>query len=214
MKLTTSDEWITVDDGFDSETQIATTNDPRVVAVIKREPDYPREFFLDGDMINPTYYYNYWDATHQGGDRDDEVARAFAESRRRFRYREHSDRFMRIFYGVEYAEATAPGDRSGTWIIFSTPAFREECGFGDDHDAKADAKQWAEEVQRWLDGDVWSVGYATLEGRVLDGGDINYPEWDEVICCGGFVGEEHAKGEAASFGYDAPDLPELMDLEV
>lgn len=214
MELITSDEWITVDDNFDNETQIATTNDPRVVAVIKREPDYPREFFLDGDMVNPTYYYDYRDITHQGGFQDDEVAKAFVESRRRFKYREQSDRFMRVFYGVEYAEANEPGDRSGTWIIFSTPAFRQECEFEEGHDAKADAELWAGEVQRWLDGDVWSVGYATLEGRVLDGGDINYPEWDEVIGCGGFVGEEYVKKEAAAFGYDAPDLPELMDLEV
>lgn len=214
MNISTNNDWTTVVDDFDRETQVATTNDPRVLAIIRREPDYPREFFLDGDGINPTYYYDYRDITYQGGAKDDEVAKAFVESRRRLRYREHSDRFMRIFYGVEYAEANEPGDRSGTWVTFSTPSTRDEWGVGEGHDAKADAEQWAEELQKWLDGDVWSVGYATLEGRVLDGGDIDYPEWDEAIGCGGLVGEEHARQESASFGYDQPSLPELLKLEV
>ena len=184
-----------------------------MVAVIQREPNYPREFFLDGDLINPTYYYDYRDITLQGGSQDDEAAEAFAKSRRSFKYREHSDRYLRIFHGIEYAEANEPGDRSGTWIIFSTPDFRKSCGSQEGHDAKADAELWAGEVQNWLDGDVWSVGYAVLEGRVLDDGEINYPDWEEVIVCGGFVGEKYAKEEAAAFGFETPDLPELMDLE-
>lgn len=219
MNITTNDDWVTVDDSFDSETQVATTSDPRVLAIIQREPDYPREFLMDGDLINPTYYEemsHYRDSvTRQGGYQDDEVAEAYRQATSRFRDDEVRARFMKIFYDTEMAFASEPGDRSGQWVIFSTPEFRKACGNDrPDHDAKEDVRTWANVVQNWLDGDVWSVGYATLEGRVLDGGDINYSEWDEVIGCGGFVGEDYAKKEAASFGYEQPELPELMDLEV
>lgn len=213
MELSTNNDWTTVVDDFDKETQVATTNDPRVLAVIRRDPNYPAEFLFEGDGVNPTYYITHLgEIIYQGGVLDNEVAAAFARARRAFRDNDVVRRHMRIFHDTQFAFASEPGDRNGKWVAFSTPSAREEWGTDGDHDAQADADSWAEEVQKWLNGDVWSAGYATLEGRVLGGDEIDYSDWDEVIGCDGLVGETYAKEESASFTYDTPDLPEMLEI--
>lgn len=210
MPLITSTEWIEAIDDFEHETHYAQTSDPRVLAIIEREADYPREFFMDGDCICPTYYLDYrGDITYQGGDRDDDVADAWNRARRELSY-EATKRYMWIFHGTRFfGGIIEPGDRDGEWIVFNTPQLRKNAGLPDER-ALEDARSWGREVGKWLDGDVWSVGYAINEGRRLHDVEIDFDEFTVEIGCGGFIGEDYAKSEAAGFPDGEPKLAELI----
>jgi hypothetical protein len=211
--LFTSTEWVEGIDDFDHETHYAETSDPRVLAIIEREPDYPREFFMDGDCICPTYYLDYGygrsGVTYQGGDRDDEIAEAWDRARRILSW-EATKRYMWIFHGTRFFHGVvAPGDRSGEWVAFNTPALRERTGCPEER-AFEDVRSWMKEVEKWLDGDVWSVGYAINEGRLLHEIDVDFDEFVVTTNCGGFIGEDYAKTEAAGFPDGEPKLAELI----
>ena len=208
--LFTSTEWVEGISDFDNETHYAETSDPRVLVIIQRDPTYEREWFMDGDCICPTYYLDYrGDVTYQGGDRDDAVAEAWNRARRELSY-EATKRYMWIFHGTRfYGGVVQPGDRGGEWIAFNTPALRERGGISEER-AFEDVRSWMKEVGKWLDGDVWSVGYAINEGRLLHDIDVDFDDFTTHIQCGGFIGEDYAKDEAAGFPDGEPELAELI----
>lgn len=74
---------------------------------------------------------------------------------------------------------------------------------------KGEASTW----QAYLDGDVFGIGYAVNEGRVLDEGEIDFDAWTVDMQVWGFIGEEYAKRSAAEFEGGDPDLDEMLDLE-
>lgn len=218
MDITTNDDWVATDD---DNVFYATTSDPRVLAVIERDTEASVADTFDGDGINPIIYVDHsrgrlsfsHEAGFDGGEADlmqrayDEWGWGTPTARR----------WLWIFHGIAAENAWGGYDRSGNWIVATSRAYAENVGnepAATFEDARKDCESMAKEVGEALDGNVFGIGYATLEGRVLDEGEIDLDEWTIDIECWGFVGEQYAKSEAATFEHGGPDLPELINDDV
>lgn len=77
------------------------------------------------------------------------------------------------------------------------------------HALTGDIAEW----QGALDGDVFGIGWATLEERRLeDDEEIDLDEWDVEIQSWSYIGEDYAKESAARFDAGTPDLPLMLDI--
>lgn len=217
MDITTNDDWTWV--GDDYKVAFATTDDPRVVAVIERDDDSRTiaELF-DGDLVDPMIYVEYRHGlsfNHQAGD-DNGEAELMQRAYDTWGWNGTARRWLWIFHGIAAENAKGGYDRSGNWIVATSHAFREACGL-EPHatyeEARKGCEAMAKELGCALDGDIFGVGYATNEARVMDDGfeiDPTDGSWTMSTVCWGFIGEEYAKREAATFGYESPDLPEML----
>jgi hypothetical protein len=191
----------------------APTNDPRVLAVIEQQqedvepPDY--------EATPPTVIgYDYGERANFstiGG--TSEVTDAWLRARQVNPYaypdEEFADRFVRIFYGAEPIHLSSSVDRYTWAVVFNDPSWRERVGCPDD----ADENNLTSEVRSYLDGEVYAVGWAVREGRVMeDDAPINLDDYTVDIQVYGFYGEEFAKESAASFEHGEPTLSPLLEL--
>lgn len=210
MNLITCFDWT----GADYGVEYAPTNDPRIVAIIKRDKHSELSELYDGDAINPILHVEQWygslSISHVGGYEGDEAAvmsRAFEQFDRKT-----ARRYLWIFHGIA-AEDTREG-----YIVVTSREFREHVGITEEpatyDEAREDCRAIADDLTNALDGYVYAIGYAINPGRVLDDEpiDLDDGDWDIRPEVWGFVGTEYAKLEAASFGYEKPDLPELLDF--
>lgn len=217
------------------EQAYAPTDDPRVFAVIERD-DYPDA--PDGDAYAPAFQIDYPHrpdairSTYQ-----DAEAQAIADAyqdvhayavndqyrydngrtvRQRTKVSSDPDefvrRYLRIFHDAVVQRVWNGGD---SVLIVNSPGWREHIGIPVDIISKdtieGDALTWA----AYIDGEVYSIGYAVNEHRVLADGDVNPltdDGWETEIVCSGFYGEDYAKQEAFEMQYDSPNLPEMLDL--
>ena len=196
------------------------TSDPRVLAVIERDTDasapdgdaYAPAAFFDYRGYGWTHYLPFKGSTYQDDDALDTLARAMNE------YGQHDERvarYMRIFHDVGIEEVHSFQHRGDTVYILDTPAHREAMGTPadcptDDY-LRGDVEAW----QAYLDGDVYGIGYAVNESRVLDDGEpIDLDEWDVTIECWGFYGDDCAMSEAAGFPYGGPELDPLIPFDI
>jgi hypothetical protein len=77
------------------------------------------------------------------------------------------------------------------------------------HALTGDIAEW----QGALDGDVFGIGWATLEERRLeDDEEIDLTDWNVEIEVWGFIGEDYAQESAARFDAGTPDLPPMLDF--
>ena len=152
----------------DGSQAYAETSDPRVLAVIQRDDD---SHGPDGDAIEPAYYlegnaYGWSNGGRCGSTYDDdEVMDAFTTALDRFEYTRRDDmvrRYMRIFHGTEYRVIDSSISRGAQVVVFNTPAFRSHIGLGDTYTEVATA-----DFQAYIDGEVFAIGYAVQESRVL-----------------------------------------------
>lgn len=215
MTITTNDDWQWVNGGY--ETAFATTSDPRVVAVIQREDDRTIAELFDGDAINPIIYVSHrfgelrfsHEAGFEGGDEAELMQRAYDEwgwgtpTARRWLW---------IFHGIAAENAFGGDDRDGNWIVATSTTFAEHVG-NEPHatyeDARKDCEAMAGEVADALDGNVYGIGFATNEGRVLDSDeeiDLDSFAWITEIEVWGYIGEDYAKESAARFDAGEPML--------
>lgn len=232
MSITTNDDWQWQGSGYG--TAFATTDDPRVVAVIERDDDATIERCLDGDAIPSVYSIEYlgeYRAYHQGGFQDDDFAQRLTEARSRFQYaagyrydglsydmiakaRTMMQRWARIFHRSAFTIFHHRGDE---WLAFTSDTFCEHVGceeFDPAHEEKA-VEAIVTEVESILDGDVYGIGFATNEGRVLgDDEDIDLDDanWVTAIDSWGYVGEDYAKQTAALFEMGEPDMEPMLEL--
>jgi len=224
MSITTNDDWTWVGDSY--ETAFATTSDPRVVAVIERENEWGGGR-IDGDAYAPAFY---GDAVTAGSTfMDDESARIASayynarsyfvnwhyrrENRKRLDYETVTRRYMRIFHDTTFAKARSSIEQGLEVVIFNTPTFRAHVGLTEDPGEST----LTGEVHDWtaaLGGDVFGVGFATNESRVIDEDEIDLTDanWVTAIECGGYLGEDSAKESAAKFEDGEPELPQLLDF--
>lgn len=229
MDITVTSDWT-----FDSDYNrgFARTSDPRVLAVIEREGEYGGGY-IDGDVYAPAFY---WDRRNGGIESaagstfmDDEslhIAERVVEARDRFMYARMPwatfERFARVFHGTTMAQVTSTIDRDTQVFILNTPTWREHIGWTDEYAAQQDEDirltpaMLEGEVKEWqdaLDGEVFGIGWATLEERRLeDDEEIDLDAWDIEIQVWGYIGEDYAQESAARFDAGTPDLPEMLSV--
>ena len=95
----------------------------------------------------------------------------------------------------------------------------------DDEHIGHEEPQTRDEAQKWVDsmtseianiadGDVYGIGWATFEERVMDDGEpIDLNDWNIETQCWGFVGEEYAKESAARWEAGAPELHPMLPID-
>lgn len=229
MDITVTSDWT-----FDSDYKrgFARTSDPRVLAVVEREEEYGGGH-IDGDAYAPAFY---WDRNHGGIEStagstfmDDEsrhIAERIVEARDRYYSLRMPwatvERFARVFHGTTMAQVSSTIDRDAQVVILNTPTWREHVGWTDEYaatqpeDIRLTEKMIEGDVKEWqgaLDGEVFGIGWATLEERRLEDGEpIDLDEWDVNIEVWGHIGEDYAQESAARFDAGTPDLPEMLDF--
>jgi hypothetical protein len=197
----------------------AETDDPRLLLIIERddEPEGP-----DGDCYAPAYFiesrYGYVSSGMAGStfNGDDELA-AYLDARNHWNDAETAERYMRIFHGVAVYEHDTRGNGGGYhWVTLDTPAWRDHVGI--EPDAVLTDDNLNGDHIAWLDGDVFSIGYAvmpertTTETPIDPTTDLEDQGWEIDIEVSGFYGEEYAKEAAADHSYGiGPNLPPFLD---
>jgi hypothetical protein len=211
MNIITCHDW--TDDG---QYQWAPTNDPRVVAVLVRDEHSTVADSYDGDAINPILYAErgrvHWVAGFDG-DEAQAINRAFETFDR-----ETAARYLWIFHGIVWQSASEPGDYDGRYLVVMSSAYAEHVGITDRVSTKQaaidDTASVTTDLQDFLDGYVYGIGYAVNKDRVIDDGepvDITDDGWEIFIECYGYVGEDYSRQSAASFENGHPDLIDLSD---
>lgn len=215
--------------------EFAETDDPRVLAVIERDPWGQLSELFDGDAINPIYYREYRfgrSLTFVGGYDDLPVANAWLDARDRTPHRrversryvdyrpvvdpdEFADRFVRIFHGAHVTRTSGGYNPDGEYLVFDTPEYREHIG-DDPANVSAEAVEGiASEVRKALDGEVYGIGWAVNEARRLPDDepiDLLDDSWVIDIQCWGYIGEDYAKASALKFEAGEPSLPEMLEV--
>lgn len=218
MNITTNDDWQEA-----GEYMFATTSDPRVVAVIQRDDDVTSmKDLFDGDTINPVIYVDHCGSlsfTHAAGfdgGEADLMQRAYEQ----WGWNGTARRYLWIFHGIAADNAWGGYDRNGNYIVATSRTYRENVGLDEPTtyaEAVATVESMREEVSKALDGDVYGVGFAINEARVLKDDepiDLEDGDWEISLESWGYIGERYAQEEAGSFASCSPDLPALLDFEV
>ena len=220
MSINVTSDWM-----FDSDYMCAyaETTDPRVLAVIERDNDASFSQCLDGDAIFPTYMVESGRVRHIGGfDGDLDFANRVVEARDRLRIEHiakadellarwawvfHSTTLNRGHYGYNYAYDI---------LVLNTPEYRAQVGAEEQSREKAQEfiNSMSDEIKHIADGDVYGIGWATFEERVLaDDEPINLDDWNIDIQCWGFVGDTYAQESAASWEAGAPELHTMLPID-
>lgn len=232
MSIKVTGTW---DNNEDYTIYYAQTDDPRVLAVIIRDDEATFERCLDGDAILPTFMIDRDTASHVGGyDEDTELAQRIIEARDHFQYAagyrynglriehiakadEMLARWAWIFHGTTLNRGHYGYNYAYDILVLNTPGFREHVGH-EEPQTRVEAQKWVDsmtsEIANIADGDVYGIGWATFEERVLDDGEpINLNDWDIEPQCWGFVGEEYAKESAARWEAGAPELHTMLPID-
>jgi hypothetical protein len=214
MNVFVSTEWQDYSRG-DDYFWFAETSDPRVVAVIQRDNDAQISELYDGDAINPVIYVEHrwgrkfsWVAGYKGDE-----AEVIQRANEQFDW-PIARRYLWIFHGIAAEDASGGYDNDGSWIVVSSPGYHQHIGGTQPAtyaEAREDCKPIAKDLCDALDGDVYGIGFATNEGRLLhDDEPIDLSHWDIQIESWGYVGEAYAQREAAAFSCGDPRLSELI----
>ena len=231
MSIKVTGTW---DNTEDYTTYYAQTDDPRVLAVIVRDDDATFERCLDGDAILPTFMIDRDTPSHVGGyDEDTELAQRIVEARDRFQYAagyrynglriehiakadEALARWAWIFHGTTLNRGHYGYNYAYDILVLNTPGFREH--IGNEELTRDEAQKWVDsmtsEIANIADGDVYGIGWATFEERVLEDGEpIDLDDWNIEAQCWGYVGEEYAKESAARWEAGAPELHTMLPID-
>jgi hypothetical protein len=240
MAIITCDDW-TFD--ADYKRAWAPTNNPRIRAVIERDDSTTFRDQLDGDAIPPVFSIDRDVVSHEGGYMEDEdIAARIVEALNRFRYAagyrydglSHGHiakseamlaRWAWVFHGVALNRGNYGYQGQYDMLILSTPAYREHLSIGEyapariqtmDEvrvEAQATVDGMSATVADIADGEVYGIGYATLDALPEDMADEpTMDDFEVSIECWGFVGEDYAKASAAAFEAGEPTLPELLEV--
>lgn len=233
MNITTNDDWTWEGDSF--ARAYATTDDPRVLAVIERDDERSISSLLDGDAIPSIYgveYCGHWQADSIAGFGDDgDLAQRVLDARARFRgaagyqydglsgdmIMKSEAMLTRWLWIFHRAAVTFTGYQGEDFMVLCSRDYQDHIDWT--HVAREDAQEAADvtagEVDKICEGEVFGIGYAENEGRRLDepfDTDDLDTEWTVSIECWGLIGEDYAKSEAATFTYGDPGLPEMLPV--
>lgn len=221
MSIKVTGTW---DNNEDYTTYYAQTDDPRVLAVIVKDDEASFSQCLDGDAILPVYMIDRDKASHVGGyDEDTELAQRIIEAHNRFqytaryRYDEMLARWAWIFHGTTLNRGHYGYNYAYDILVLNTPGFREHIGH-EEPQTRDEAQTWVDsmtsEIANIADGDVYGIGWATFEERVLEDGEpIDLDDWNIEAQCWGYVGEEYAKESAARWEAGAPELHTMLPID-
>ena len=232
MSIKVTGTW---DNNEDYTTYYAQTDDPRVLAVIVKDGEASFSQCLDGDAILPTFMIDRDTASHVGGyDEDTELAQRIIEARDRFQYAagyrynglriehianadEMLARWACVFHGTTLNRGHYGYNYAYDVLVLNTPGFREHIGH-EEPQTRDEAQKWVDsmtsEIANIADGDVYGIGWATFEERVLEDGEpIDLDDWNIETQCWGFVGEEYAKESAARWEAGAPELHTMLPID-
>lgn len=208
MPLLTNDDWT-----LNGDHQYATTNDPRVIAIIERDQDYGGGH-IDGDVYAPAWYFDTWrEELDDAGstfrdDASEHIMSRLADARWRFRHKRLSfdvvERWLRIFHDTTMRQVKSSIDREAQVVILNTPSWREHVGLDsyDEHILDGDVESW----QAAMSGEVYGIGYAVNEDRTDPDEEIDLDDWDITVEVWGYLGETYAQNAAASFENGEPDI--------
>lgn len=234
MDLITNDDWQWA--GQDYKVAFATTNDPRVLAVIEREGEWGGGLIED-DGAAPAFYLDGGVAPAGSTFMDDEserIAKRWVDAHYvavNSRYGRNSQRlhavwrnpdefvrrYMRIFHGTVFDRVRSSIDQNTEVLILSTPTWRKHIGGVAGDELRLDAL--GGDVEQWtaaLGGDCFGIGWASNVGRVMDQEEDIDPTdgaWTMSIECWRFLGEQYAKDTAADFECGDPDLDPMLDFD-
>lgn len=231
MSINVTSDWM-----FNSDYMCAyaETTDPRVLAVIARDNDASFSQCLDGDAIFPTYMVESGRVRHIGGfDGDLDFANRVVEARDRFQYAagyrydglriEHiakADEMLARWAWVFHSTTLNRGHYGYNYtydiLVLNTPEYRAHVGAEEQSREKAQefVDSMSDEIEHIANGDVYGIGWATFEERVLDDGEpIDLDDWNIDIQCWGFVGEAYAKESAARWEAGAPELHTMLPID-
>lgn len=231
MSIKVTGTW---DNNEDYTVYYAQTDDPRVLAVIVKDDAVSFSQCLDGDAILPTFMIDRDTASHVGGyDEDTDLAQRIIEARDRFQYAagyrydglriehiakadEMLARWAWVFHGTTLNRGHYGYNYAYDILVLNTPGFREHIGH-EEPQTRDEAQKWVDsmtsEIANIADGDVYGIGWATFEERVLDDGEpIDLDDWNIETQCWGFVGAEYAKESAASWEAGAPELHTMLPI--
>lgn len=229
MQLITCHDWTYSDDYRHAW---ATTNDPRIIAVIERDEEASFSMNLDGDAILPVFLIDRDRADHVGGYQDDEsLAHRIVEAQDRFRYAAgyrynglsshhigKADamlaRWAWIFHGTVLNRGDYGYQYAYDVLIMSTPAFRAHADPQNEYpvdrvEEQARVDAMSSEVAAIADGEVYGIGWAVDENPA-DDISVSLLDYEIDIQAWGFVGEDYAKQSAAAFEAGTPALPEVL----
>lgn len=217
---------------YEDDIAWAETDDPRVLAVIRRDPE---PFAPDGDALAPAY----WTDGRRAGDvyhdaESDEIAEAYHAARDYWTNWDYDHgrrlpvdvdtlvaRYLWIFYGATFAELSSSGDDV---VIFDTPGFRRHVGAEplDEawtvHGVTAPGRGMVEVtyVGSRPDAEAWfrtcyPEHYVTTAQRItsLDG---DAAEW-QAFLDGDVFGVGYAVNEARTIDDGEPDIDDF-DVEI
>ena len=231
MSINVTSDWM-----FDSDYMCAyaETTDPRVLAVIERDNDASFSQCLDGDAIFPTYMVESGRVRHIGGfDGDLDFANRVVEASDRFQYAagyrydglriehiakadEMLTRWAWIFHSTTAHRGNYGYQHAYDVLVLNTPEYRAHVGAEEQSREKAQefVTSMSDQIKHIADGDVYGIGWATFEERVLDDGEpIDLDDWNIDIQCWGFVGDTYAQESAASWEAGAPELHPMLPID-
>lgn len=205
----------------------AETDDPRVLAIIRRDDwaDGP-----DGDSFPPAYWMNYslsggyLESPHPAGNTFEDaesrwIAERFAYATRQLNNDITIARYMRVFHNTRVYQIKTTRSQDSDLFIFDTPTWRAHVGEPDSEQLwTTPADEWfageAHEWRAYLDGDVWGIGYAVNPARVTTETPVAdcLDDFEQTIECWGFYGHDYAEQSAAAFEAEEPDLPTMLPL--
>ena len=203
-------------DTDDWQVQYHETDDPRILAVIRMdsEPESP-----DYDAQAPAVIGYEWGRrantrtigwNDRTGTHADPVADAWLKARNEYDDEDLADRFVRIFHGVRAIHHLRSSVDQYSWaVVFDDPAWRDAMGITPE--TVLDRDNLASEVQAYLDGDVYGIGYAVFPERTTHETPVEYDDFEELIECWGFYGDDYAREAALRFDCGRPDLPLMLD---
>lgn len=184
----------------------SATGDPRIVAVIQRDDDdNPPDCGAPTLLI---YGYGSRAQFTDVGESDNGACLGWINAYRHAG-EDFANRFVSVFYGATIHHLSSSIDRYAWAIVFDSPEWRADCGI--EPGAELSRDDIAGDMQAWLDGDVYAIGYAVIESRITDELPFDIDAAEVTIESYGYFGDDYAMLAALDFECGSPDLETLID---
>lgn len=184
----------------------SATGDPRIAAVIQRDDNAPAPDFGAPALL--AYGYGSRAQFTDAGESDNGARIGWIEAYERWG-ESFAARFVSVFYGATIHRLNSSIDQYAWAIVFDSPEWRTD--YGIEPGAELSRDDIAGDMQAWLDGDVYAIGYAVIESRVTDELPFDIDAAEVTLESHGYFGNDYAMRAALDFECGSPDLETLID---
>ena len=184
----------------------SATGDPRIVAVIQRDDNAPAPDFGAPALL--AHGYGSRAQFTDAGESDNGARLGWINAYRRAG-EDFATRFVRVFYGATIHHLSSSIDQYALAIVFDSPEWRAD--YGIEPGAELSRADITGDMQAWLNGDVYAIGYAVIESRVTDELPFDIDAAEVTIESYGYFGDDYAMRAALDFECGSPDLETLID---